>query len=356
LKKRKRIRSGFILTLTCLLILLYLSRVQVIWAAEAIDTDAKCSLTVSVENSMFLDHADKMTIPVSVYRVAEVDVSGHFTAVVPFAGMSFADVSSSTTAEDWSRLAKEAERCLNDIKETGSIEAAGSVKIVMTEGSQTAEGTIGDLATGLYLVTAEPVYNKDYTAEYTFSSYLTALPGNAYAAPDGENLGDAEVTDDWNYNPVIGLKAEWQQQTGRLIVTKRLENYNETLGPVSFGFHIIGRDDNDNIIYDNFIKIDMDNAESKSETVINLPAGMKMTVTEEYQGGSYKLVQKIPEGDLIIVPDHVVDAGEKEVAEVTFTNRYDGGNRGGYGVTNHFYDSDGNGGWQVEKKEMQAQN
>ena len=59
---------------------------------------------------------------------------------------------------------------------------------------------------------------------------------------------------------------------------------------------------------------------------------------------------------MIIVPDHVVDAGEKEVAEVTFTNRYDGGNRGGYGVTNHFYDSDGNGGWQVEKKEMQAQN
>jgi hypothetical protein len=29
---------------------------------------------------------------------------------------------------------------------------------------------------------------------------------------------------------------------------------------------------------------------------------------------------------------------------VTFANEYGGGNRGGYGVTNHF-DSDGEGGW-----------
>lgn len=350
MKMRKRLKSAGLLALALLLAACYFSRAQVTQAAVAIDTEAECSLTVSVEDSLFLDDFNKMTIPVSVYRVADVDVSGRFTAVEPFAQMSFADISADTTAEDWGSLAKEAEKYLND---AGGAKAAGTVKVVKTEESPAASGTIENLKTGLYLVVAESVYNEDSTIMYKFSSYLTALPGNDYVSSGGPENPD--VTDDWNYHTTIGLKAEPQQQVGRLIITKRLENYNETLGAVSYGFHIVGKDKNGVVIYDNYVKIDMDGPGDKSVTIPDLPAGMIVTVTEEYQGGSYELVSKTPEGDLLIVPDSVVEAGDKEAASVIFTNRYDGGNRGGYGVTNHFVDSDGNGGWIVEKQGIQTQ-
>ena len=349
MKMRKRLRAGGLLALAFLLVIADFGRVQVTQAAVAIDTDAKCSLTVSVEDSMFLEELNDITIPVSVYKVADVDVSGRFTAVGVFSEMDFGTVSENTTAQEWLAFAQEAEKYRGDEK------PAASVEVKKAEGStenSAASGTITGLDTGLYLVVAEPVFDKDGLVKYVFTSYLTALPGNDYAAGGTEN---PDASDDWDYHPVIGLKAEAQQQKGRLIITKRLENYNETLGPVSYGFHIVGRDKNGNVIYDNYVKIDMDGAGDKSVTVPDLPAGMTVTVTEEYQGGSYELVSKVPEGDLVIVPDSVVEAGDKEAASVTFTNRYDGGNRGGYGVTNHFVDSDGSGGWIVEKQELQTQ-
>lgn len=60
-----------------------------------------------------------------------------------------------------------------------------------------------------------------------------------------------------------------------------------------------------------------------------------MTVTEEYSGASYEI-----DGDdtktADIISDAAVEAGAGNEASVSFTNRYDGGNRGGYGVTNQF--------------------
>ena len=73
------------------------------------------------------------------------------------------------------------------------------------------------------------------------------------------------------------------------------------------------------------------------------PAGLTVKVTEVYSGASYELVDS-PEKDALIWSDAAVASGEHSEASVSFTNRYGGGNRGGYGVTNHF-DSDGSGGW-----------
>ena len=47
----------------------------------------------------------------------------------------------------------------------------------------------------------------------------------------------------------------------------------------------------------------------------------------------------------VILSDGLV--GDGEPASVSFKNSYDGGNRGGYGVTNHF-ESDGKNGWTWE--------
>ena len=49
------------------------------YAANAVDLTKECSLTVEVEaGSLYEGDLDQMTIPVALYRVADVDVSGNY--------------------------------------------------------------------------------------------------------------------------------------------------------------------------------------------------------------------------------------------------------------------------------------
>ncbi len=84
-------------------------------------------------------------------------------------------------------------------------------------------------------------------------------------------------------------------------------------------------------------------AGSKTLTIDQIPAGLSVTVTEVYSGASYT-VSGSGEETVLIVSDAAAGADAAQEASVVFTNRYNGGNRGGYGVTNRF-ESDGNGGW-----------
>ena len=87
-------------------------------------------------------------------------------------------------------------------------------------------------------------------------------------------------------------------------------------------------------------------AGSNTITLEHIPAGLTVTVTEIYSGASY-VVEGKDSDTALIWSGAAVSAGVSGEASVTFTNRYDGGNRGGYGVTNRF-ESDGNGGWTWE--------
>lgn len=100
-------------------------------------------------------------------------------------------------------------------------------------------------------------------------------------------------------------------------------------------------------------KITVGNAAAGSSTVTleNIPAGLTVTVDEIYSGASYT-ADGSKEETALIVSDAAVAAGE-EAASVAFRNRYSGGNRGGYGVTNHF-ESDGAGGWTWENPTVMA--
>lgn len=339
MKISKRVRTGYALALAGILALPGLSLLTT-QAAGAIDTGAKCSLTVTVEESEYAKDFNDMSIPVAVYKVADVDSVGKYTAARAFAGMDFSKISSTTTAEEWMELGKQAEEIR--VKAEPAPEPSGEVTVQKEAGStEPAKGTIRDLATGMYLVVPAETYNKDYTVKYVFNPYLTALPGNPYASSGGEG------SDEWDYNPVIGLKAEGEPQTGKLIITKTLENYNETLGKTSFVFEITGRDSAGNLVYSNVVSTTHEGPGDQSVTLEGLPAGITVTVKEVYEGASYELDSpKVVDG-ILIWSDVAVDAGLGETASVTFRNKYDGGNRGGYGVTNQF-DSDGNGGWTWE--------
>ncbi len=315
-------------------------------AAKEIDLNQKCSLTVSVEaggiaggNDAYLEDLNQMEIPLAVYRVANVDVTGQrFTPETAFAEMDFSKINHNpeeVTADDWRVLAEQAEK----LRSVSMTEASGTTTIQAQEGSKTATGAITDLKPGLYLVAADAAYNTDYTLEYQFTPYLTALPSSQYTL---EGAG----SDEWMYDITIGLKPDAVPQYGKLNITKILKNFNATLGRTTFVFHIVGVDAYGVTQYEEVESMTFTEAGSNTITLDHIPAGLTVTVTEVYSGASYTIEGK-KEDTVLVWSGAAVSAGAAEEATVTFTNRYDGGNRGGYGVTNHFA-SDGKGGWSWE--------
>ena len=196
----KRWKKGYVLALAFFLLMVPCLAYMRTRAAIAIDTEkSDCSITVSVEGSDFQEDFDKMSIPVSLYKVADVDATGAFTAIGAFSGMDFGRVNDKTTAEDWMRLAEEAAGRLNgtgtggeaggagageDVGDVGAAggNAAGAVATVQIEkaagGAGAAEGVFENLETGMYLVVPQATYNADYSVKYVFTPYLTALPSS----------------------------------------------------------------------------------------------------------------------------------------------------------------------------------
>ncbi len=340
MKISRRMRKGYALALAFLLTLPCLIRIQT-EAATAIDTSVKCSLTVSVGSSDYEEDFNEMSIPVSLYKVADVDSAGRYTSVDLFSQVDLTGISSTTTAEEWQNLAEEANQCLS------GAEAVGKTVVEKPEsGAGEAQGVFKDLAVGMYLVVPEASYNADYTVKYEFTPYLTALPSSEYAMTGAGS-------DDWDYNPVIGLKAGGDPQYGKLNITKVLSNYNETLGRTSFVFQIEGKDETGAVVYSEVVSTTHEGAGSETVTLDKIPAGLDVTVTEVYSGASYTIVGSDSDS-AFIWSDPAVEAGAGEEASVTFTNRYDGGNRGGYGVTNHFI-SDGKEGWDWDNPTTQPE-
>ena len=333
MKISKRVRRGYALVLALLLALPCLTLMQT-QAADAVEVDRKCNLTVSVEGNYdkaFEADLSEMQIPVALYRVASVDVSGRYTGVGSWASMKFDSISGETKADDWTTLAQEAYELIGD----GQPDA--EEKIEKTQGAL-ASAKFTDLDTGMYLVVPETSFNTDYSYEYTFTPYLTALPGNAFAQT---GAGD----DSWNYEPVIGLKAERAQQEGTLIINKTLDTYNETLGAVTCVFRVEGHDDAGNAVYSNVISATLEGAGNTETVRLNgIPAGIRVTVTEIYAGSNYQVVGPDTVETVIVSKEALENVDGASEASVSFTNAYNGGNRGGYGVTNQF-NLDENGLW-----------
>lgn len=341
MKISKRVRRGYALVLACMFALPCLAMMQT-QAADAVEVDRKCSLTVSVEGNYdkaFEEDLSEMQVPVSLYRVASVDAVGRFTGIDAWSSMKFDSISSTTTAEDWADFAEEAYGLAGDQK------PYAEENIGKTEGAS-ASARFTDLNTGMYLVAPQAAFNTDYSYEYTFTPYLTALPGNVYAQT---GAGD----DSWDYDPVIGLKAEREQQEGALNIQKTLATYNETLGPVTCVFQVEAVNEGGDVVYSNVVSATLEGADA-AETVrlTGIPAGARVTVTEIYAGGSYRVVGSDTVETVIVSNMDPANADGQLDAAVSFTNEYSGGNRGGYGVTNHFsQDEDGLWDWTTDVQE-----
>lgn len=265
------------------------------------------------------------SIPVNLYKVASVDVSGNYTATGTFAKLDLSSVSADnldTAAATWSERAAEAKKLLKDDTEP-------TTTVTLTQGRGTATG----LDTGLYLVDTPKVITPNYT--YTFTPYLVSLPTNNYYSGNG-------ASDDWiydltkEYNSAVGLKPEQHVRYGNLVINKELVDHNATFGNNAtfvFQIDITTLDEKKETRIE---ELTFSAAGNDSVTITKIPAGSHVKVTEVYSGASYELASaKSQETDIIANPEKETEV-EFRPAEVSFINKHDGRTNGGYGVKNNF--------------------
>ena len=319
MNKRLKQGSTFLLAVALTFPLLTLPGAK---AANAIDTDAECSIQFDIDGNSELLSA---SIPVNLYKVASVDVSGNYTATGTFAKLDLSSVSADnldTAAATWSERAAEAKKLLKDDTEP-------TTTVTLTQGRGTATG----LNTGLYLVDTPKVITPNYT--YTFTPYLVSLPTNNY-------YNGKDASDNWIYdltkemNSAVGLKPEEHVRYGDLVISKELVDHNATFGNnATFVFQIDIRT-LDEKTETRIEELTFSAAGNDSVTITKIPAGSHVKVTEVYSGASYELASaKSQETDIIANPEKETEV-EFRPAEVSFINKHDGRTNGGYGVKNNF--------------------
>lgn len=293
-------------------------------AARGVETERKCSVTLEVGGDLAGDFSElsKMSIPVKLYKVADISATGSYTAAEGYEDLDFKDVTSETTAKQWEEKARKAQQIIEDEKKLPTVEGV----------IQNGKGTIDDLSVGMYLVAAETVRSPEY--EYKFTSYLLSLPNNYYST-----IGN----DDWVYDVTTGLKPSQEIRFGNLVIDKTVTSFNETLGSATFVFQIEGVKDGEQV-YSDVVSAVFDTAGTKSILVEKLPAGTEVTVTEIYSGSSYELTSE-PSQTVII---KALEDGETDGVHVAFTNSYDDRLNGGASVVNHFANEEGV--WTVEQQ------
>ena len=319
MNKRLKQGSTFLLAVALTFPLLTLPGAK---AASAIDTDAECSIEFDISgNSSELLSA---SIPVNLYKVASVDVSGNYTGIGAFSKLDLSSVSADNldaAAATWAERAAEAKKLLKDDTEPTTT--------TLTQGRGTATG----LDTGLYLVDTPKVITPNYT--YTFTPYLVSLPTNNYYSGNG-------ASDDWiydltkEYNSAVGLKPEQHVRYGNLVINKELVDHNATFGNNAtfvFQIDITTLDEKKETRIE---ELTFSAAGNDSVTITKIPAGSHVKVTEVYSGASYELASaKSQETDIIANPEKETEV-EFRPAEVSFINKHNGRTNGGYGVKNNF--------------------
>lgn len=312
----KRLKQGttFLLALALAFPLLTLPGAR---AANAIETNRKCSVSFSVSGEGNELTATGTDIKVNLYKVADVDVSGNYTATEDFKKLDVSSVSAdnNAAANTWAARAKEAQKLLKD-----------SVNPTATVTLAAGTGSLADLATGLYLVDTPEVVTTNYT--YTFTPYLVSLPTNNYYS-NGNDTWIYDLTKE--YNSAVGLKPEEHARYGDLKINKTLAHHNATTGKkATFVFKIEitplkGKTET------RIESLDFEAAGDSSVTITRIPAGATVTVKEEYSGASYKLTSAYDQTTKIIATDE-----KGAPVSVSFTNDVDDNMNGGYGVKNNF--------------------
>ena len=332
---KKRIKTAGALTLAAITVL-SAAGLSSVYGALGVETDKKCSLTFTLDDTEF-DELRDLEIPVDVYKVADITEEAVYDTAkyTDFAGLGLENVSSTTTAEEWAQMAEDAMKIVEDKK----IAPTADVKVTKPAGAPESTGVINDLETGMYLVQAETVQTSEYT--YDFTPYLVSLPNNYYSK---------EKDDTWVYDVTTGMKPQQTQRYGDLEIFKDLTEYNASLKDALFVFQVEGTRNGEKV-YSDVVSIKFNQAGKKSVLVKHLPAETKVTVKEVYAGGSYSNTSGDTQ-EAVIVAEGITD----NPASVSFTNTYNGKLIPGTGIVNHFENKDGEWSWEQQTDEPASAN
>lgn len=332
--RKAKIRKGCLAGALALLMVVASLSLSGTFAAGLIDTEAKCSLTLSTTGADYA--ADIETIDevhAKLYRVAEVSDTAVYTAIDAFAeDTEVSKVSNLKTrgdSSDWAQTWEDLAAAAAKVVESENVPATDTITMQPDAATGTSIGTATDLKTGLYLVVVETAQSSEY--EYSFSPYLVALPGSEYRQTGSYGTGE----DEWNYDQTVGLKPERTARYGQIEIVKSLKEFNASLGDVTFVFQVTATRAEDGnpaeVVYDNVVSITFAQGEplTKSVVIDNLPAGSVVTVKEVYSGGSYSIVRGTSDSAEVTV-------AADEVTPVQFENTYNDRTISGYGVTNHY--------------------
>ena len=333
---KKRIKTAGALTLAAITVL-SAAGLSSVYGALGVEKDRKCSLTFTLDDTEFAELRD-LEIPVDVYKVADITEEAVYdtTNYTDFADLELEKVSSTTTAEEWAKMA---EKAMETVENKG-IKPTEKVKVTKPEGATKSTGVIRDLETGMYLVQAETVQSNEYT--YDFTPYLVSLPNNYYSKENSD--------DTWVYDVTTGMKPQQTQRYGDLEIVKDLTEYNASLKDALFVFQVEGTRHNKQV-YSDVVSIKFNQAGEKSVLVKHLPAGTVVTVKEVYAGGSYSNTSGDTQEAVI-----AAEGSTDNPASVSFTNTYNGKLIPGTGIVNHFENKDGEWSWEQQTDEPASAN
>ena len=136
----------------------------------------------------------------------------------------------------------------------------------------------------------------------------------------------------WTNTLNIVAKPDYKPRNGDLKIVKALQGYIGT-DPATFVYSVkatTGEGEKQKVVFSDVVAVNYPN---ETEVVIEkqIPVGAKVTVEEVYQGSRYEIVGEITQETTILSP---ID--ENAPASVTFTNKHDNTDTGGYGVVNNF--------------------
>lgn len=324
MNKRVKIWSACALALAVVVSGLTLPRT---YAANAVETDRTCSIEFNLacnvdqgtkvgDEPTYLEELTAAEETINLYKVADIAATGKYTAVAGFESLDLESVDSDTSATEWADKAEAAKTIVEESKMSATITA----KIVAGQ----TKTTVGDLATGMYLIVPEDV-ESDYF-KYSFNANLISLPNNNYYS--GGN-------DEWIYDltgkNAVGLKPSREELKGNLEIKKTLNIFNATYESATFIFNVNVKK-LDGTVTNNVYKMEFTGAGDNTLLIENLPAGATVTVTEVYSGAGYTLLSENNQKTTIVAQKDGVTP-----VSVSFTNTHNGGQNGGSGVVNHYY-------------------
>ena len=323
-------------------------------AAGPVETNrTNCSLTVDVSSLYALveeeytdvrdnwpedidqDDLNALTasqVTVHLYKVADIDASGRYTAFGFFKSLApeldFSDevINSETSASTWNEMALQAAEAVRNAKDKEDWDILpADAKVEYSAKTENGKAEFDDLGVGLYLVVADKVETANY--EYTFAPYLVSLPDNRYSREESvEN-------DDWQYDVTMGLKVEQTPRYGTLEIVKARTSINGMPVTASTCVLEINIETPKGETEQRIAAADFTGTAGAGSTQVGkIPAGSKVTVKEIYAGAGYKQESGPVPAEVIIIA-----VGEKsELVKVNFTNATDNTTTGGYGIINTF--------------------